>query len=396
MKRLFVRVLIVMLLVGSSGVLFAASSMTSLAQPGAPSSIVYTADALDTNEDGVVNAADNDIMFSIQIGANPEDGRLRLAGGPPASAAYPRLSHNSEIILCHAFRDSNGDGITSHETDTPYLATLNIDGTDVTPLITEETGGVLEADFSPDEAFMIFAFINEDTNGDGNLTTADTRRLAMKELGMAGSEAGTASELVSDSEIVVLTGDDITISRPKFWTDTMVVFEAVRIADGRQGVYAYDMDAGQTVMLSQPDLDFFNPQFTFDSSRIAAEVKTDTGRRVWVYDAATATWLDAMPDDSRDAMAPSLSPDGDWLAMAVATDTGTDVVINTGAETISVASTDGTVDEVVFSPGGDSVAFAATFEDDQTLLVVASAEGGAADIVTPVQSNVVDFVWASS
>ncbi len=117
--------------------------------------IVYTADALDTNGDDIIDSSDNDIMFSNAIGADPTDGRFLIAGGEAASAAYPRLTQDGEIILCHAFADTNADGAVSHESDMPFLAVLNVDGSDLTPLMEPGSAAALSGLKPGDEIIAV-------------------------------------------------------------------------------------------------------------------------------------------------------------------------------------------------------------------------------------------------
>lgn len=359
--------------------------------------LVYTADAEDINEDGVVDAADPDIMYSIEIGADPLDGRFYIGGSAGDSAAYPRLSQDGEIILCHAFIDSNGDGVIDHQTDMALLGVLNTDGTGLTPLTDPTAMVALEAEWAPDERSIIFVMADTDTDGDGALTINDTLHLAWKQLA-AVETVTTAGDLVADTEVMVLTDDTLSVTHPQFWGETAVVFEATEVESGARGVYSYDFETEEVTLISPEGQDAWNPQISPDGAQVAMEVQTDEGTRVWVYMVDAMDWEDHSPADIVNASAPSWSPDGDWLAMAVSTDEGTQLVLTsqTGEEDMVLASNDGGITETQFSPGGDAVAFAAVVDEEHTALAVASIDGLVNETLTPEGDNLVDFTWNPS
>jgi WD40 repeat protein len=357
--------------------------------------IVYTADALDTNEDGLVNAADNDIMYSVDIGADPEDGRLHLAGGPPASAAYPRLTEDGEIILCHAFADTNGDGITDHQNDMPFLAVLNSDGTEVTPLHNPGTAVALEADWSPDERTIVFAYADQDTNGDGTVSIADTLRLAILQLGQLDPANPSPAQYVVDFAPTILTDATLSVSRPQYWSDTVILFEARRVQNGARGIYTYDLQTGQTLLVSPGVVDAWNPVLSPDRTRIAAEVQTQLdGKSIWVYNAINAQWA-IVSTDLESPSAPTWSPDGSLLAMSDSTPDANLIVVYDGQTTQALITSDAEIGMTAFSPDGDAIAYASTpGADAGTSLNVVSLDGGYAATLTPEGTDLVEYVWS--
>ncbi|RMF77681.1 MAG: hypothetical protein D6737_16960 [Chloroflexi bacterium] len=354
--------------------------------------IVYTADALDTNEDGVIDATDNDIMFSIEIGADPATDRFRIAGGPPASAAYPRLTDDAKFVLCHAFTDTDGDGVIDHQKDMPFVAILGADGADLTPLTMPGNDVSLEANFSPDEKSIVFTRATADTDGDGQVTINDTRQLAIKPLGVLNADAPKASDFADDSEPMILTDDDITVSRPQFWTETMVLFEARRLSDDRLGVYVYDLEQGTMTRISPEDMDATNPQISPDGTQIVMQVAAEAGSRIWVYDAAAETLNDVTPLEGSASDA-SWSPDGSTLAMVVASADTSDLVLYDGSTTDVLVTEQGVISMTAFAPDGESIAYALTTDETTSLNVVSLDQAFMAKL-TPDDTRLVEFVWS--
>lgn len=385
--------LLILILFATPLSVFAAATPETASEPSfqgeLSGTIVYTADAVDTNEDGAIDSADSDIMFSIDVGADPAEGRFQIAGGPPASAAYPRLTQDAEIILCHAFVDTNEDGVIDHATDAPFLAVLNVDGTDVTPLMEPGSSSAQEAVWSPDETLVAFAFGNEDTNGDGALSTDDTLHLALLELGELDSEAPSPTQLAGGSEPVVLTDGSVSVAHPQFWSDSLILFEATDLATNVRGVYSYDLATEEMTLLKG---DAWNPIPSADGAQVAMESISDAGNTIWIFNVADETWTIL---DFEAASAPTWSPEGDMLAFAVKADAGSSIVVFDGDGAETIAESSGDLSMTSFAPGGDALAFATTpTEGGNTELNVVSLDGAFAATVTPQDSNLVEFVWA--
>jgi dipeptidyl aminopeptidase/acylaminoacyl peptidase len=354
--------------------------------------IVYTADSTDTNSDGIIDAADNDIMYSSTIGASPTDGRFSLVGGPDNSAAYPRLSNDGEIILCHAFVDTNGDGRVSEETDTPLLGALNIDGSDLVALSQPGAVGALEGSWSPDQTRIAFSYIDTDTDGDGILTTRDIRKLAVMEIGAIDPASPTASQMAQGSDFRVVTDTSLSVSRPQFWAENLVIFSATRTSDNIRQVYSFNLDTNALETFAPPEGESFNPVPSPDRSRLAVEVQLGEDQYVAVYDGAVDRWVRASPEGTQ-ASDPSWSSDG-ALVMAVRTATGSQVVLYQNRQLSTVMETTDTVSLTQFSPDGNAIAYAAVPpEGGNTVVKVMTLDGGYAATLTPPDSNVSDFVW---
>jgi hypothetical protein len=393
MRRLSTFFVVLVLFATPLSVLAASTPQTSppLSRQGELSgTIVYTADAIDTNEDGSIDAADNDIMFSVDVGADPEAGRFQMAGGPPASAAYPRLTQDYEIVLCHAFVDINGDGVVDHNTDAPFVAAGNTDGTDVTPLVEPGSSASFQASWSPDESLIVFAYAADDTDEDGAVTINDRMHLAILEVGEYDLAAGSAApQLATGALPTVLTDDTISVAHPQFWSESVLLFEATDVATETQGVYMYDLAAEALTLLKG---DAWNPIPSSDGTQIAVESLTEEGSTIWIYNVADDTWTIL---DFEVASAPTWSPDGATLAFAVRADEGSSIVVFDGEGAETVAESSGELSMTSFSPGGEALAFATTpSEGGNVALNVVSLDGAFAATVTPADTNLVEFVWA--
>jgi len=355
--------------------------------------IVYTADALDTNEDGTVNADDNDIMFSVSIGADPADGRFAMAGGPPASAAYPRLSSNGEQVLCHAFVDTNEDGKVDHATDMPFVAVLNQDGSDLTPLTEPGAAVAFEAEWSVDESKATFVYATEDTDGDGAITTSDNGRLAVLDLGQRDPAAPSASQLASPAAVRVLTDETLAVTRPQFWEDNLILFEDRRVTDNVKQVYTFNLDTNSLTEIAPPQGEASNPQPSPDGIQLATQVEIGGLQSVWMLDRTSGGWRQVSPADTN-ATDPTWSPDGQSLAMSASSDEGSSVLVFDGSQIRSVIDSEGEIRSTDFSPNGEAIAYAATPQDsDQASLNIVTLDGGYAATLSPEDSNLVDFDW---
>ena len=355
--------------------------------------IVYTADALDVNEDGVVNAEDNDIMFSVTIGADPSDGRFQMAGGAGASAAYPRLSSNGEQVLCHAFVDTNEDGKIDHATDMPFVAVLNVDGTMVTPLVEPGSSVSFQAEFSPDESKATFVYATEDTDGDGAVTMNDDGRLAILELGQLDPAAPSAEQFASPAAVRVLTDESLAVSRPQFWEDNLILFEGRRVNDDVKQVYTFNLDTNSLTEIAPPQGEASNPQPSPDGVQLAAQVEMNGLQSVWVLDRTAGSWRQVSPADTN-ATDPTWSPDGASIAMAASDDAGSRVVVFENSQIRTVAESDEGISMTAFSPAGGAIAYAASPSGgENTSLNIVTVDGGYAATLTTVESNLVDFDW---
>ena len=77
------------------------------------------------------------------------------------------------------------------------------------------TGAAFDASFSPDERFIVFSYVTEDTDGDGALTIRDTAQLATKELGKLNPSSPTPRQMLSNNRIKPLTMPAVAVpSRP--------------------------------------------------------------------------------------------------------------------------------------------------------------------------------------
>jgi hypothetical protein len=355
--------------------------------------IVYTADALDTNEDGVVNTNDNDIMFSVSIGADPADGRFQMAGGPPASAAYPRLSNNGEQVLCHAFVDTNEDGVVDHATDMPFVAVLNADGTEVTPLTEPGAAVAFQAEWSLDESKATFVYATEDTDGDGAITMGDNGRLAVLDLGQRDPAAPSAAQLASQAAVRVLTDETLAVTRPQFWEDNLILFEGRRVADGIRQVYTFNLDTNSLTEIAPPEGEASNPQPSPDGIQLAAQVEIGGLQSVWMLDRTSGGWRQVSPA-AANATDPTWSPDGASLAMAASSDAGSSVLVFDGSQIRTVIESEGDIRSTDFSPTGGAIAYAASpVNSEQTSLNIVTLDGGYAATLSPEDSNLVDFDW---
>lgn len=354
--------------------------------------IVYTADAMDTNGDGIIDAADNDIMYSSTVGANPTDGRFSLVGGPDNSAAYPRLSNDGEIILCHAFVDTNGDGRVSEDTDTPLIGALNIDGSDLTALTQPGAVGALEGAWSPDQTRIAFSYVDTDTDGDGALTTRDIRKLAVMQIGAVDPANPTASQIAQSSDFRVVTDTSLSVARPQFWADNLVIFSAIRTADNIRQVYSFNLDTNALEPFAPPEGESFNPVPSPDRSRLAVEVALGEDQYVAVYDGAVDRWTRISPEGTQ-ASDPSWSADG-ALVLAVRTSTGSQVMLYQNRQLSTVLETPDTISLTQFSPDSNAIAYAAVPpEGGNRVVKVMTLDGGYAASLTPPDSDVKDFVW---
>lgn len=393
MRRLSTFLVVLILLVTPLSV-FAASTPESPTTPSRQGelsgTIVYTANAMDTNGDGTIDTADNDIMYSIDVGADPADGRFTMAGGEGASAAYPRLTQDYEIVLCHAFLDLNEDGIIDHDTDAPFVAAGNTDASEVVPLVEPGTSASFQATWSPDESLITFAYAPNDTDGDGAFTIHDQMHLAILEVGEYDVSAGSvAPQLVTEATPTVLTDDTLSVAHPQFWSDSVLLFEATEVATDTRGVYTYDLAAEELTLLKG---DAWNAIPSADGTQIAVESTTESGSTIWIYNVADETWTIL---DFESAGAPTWSPEGATLAFAVSADEGSSIVVFDGESAETIAESSGDLSMTSFSPGGDALAFATTSSDGgNTELNVVSLDGAFAATVTPEDTDLVEFVWA--
>jgi Tol biopolymer transport system component len=354
--------------------------------------IVYTAETEDTNGDAVVDSSDNDIMFSNTIGANPVDGRFAIIGGQENSAAYPRLSQDGEIILCHAFVDTNGDGLVSEESDMPLLGVLNLDGSDLNPLTPPGQVGAFDAMWSPDQSKIAFSLVDGDTNGDGRITVTDVAKLALMEVGAIDPAAPTASQVAAANDFRILTDNQVSVSKPQFWANNLIVFAGTRAVDNLRQVYIYNLDTGVMEPFTPPEGEAFNPIPSPDESRLAVEVKVGEDQFVSVYDGAVDRWTRASPEGAI-ASDPNWSADG-ALVMSVRTATGSQVVIYENRQQRTFLESTEQISMTRFSPDGSAIAYAAVpAEGGNSVVKMMTMDGGYAASLTSTDSNVTDVVW---
>jgi WD40 repeat protein len=347
--------------------------------------LVYTAE--------VPTISATDLMFTITLGSHPEFGRSHIAGDIVNSTAYPRLTKDGLIILCHAFSDADGDGIIDEDTVTPLVGALETDGTDLTALTNPAEGAAYNANFSPDERHMTFSYVDSDTDGDGVFTIRDSARLAIKELGPVDPLNPNPRQMASNSRIRVLTkSDDFSAEKPAFLRNDMIVFTGRNPADGSTQVHLYNLSNDDLIPLAPPGAQTRNPALSEDGTRIAMEVTTLTEHYDAVYDIASQAWS-RLPSAglTENALAWSVNA---TLATAMSNGSTWQILLLDGSGLRKLVETPQRISRLDFSPDGKAIAY--LWEQDgsgHNVLAVASLDGGFNASVTSMDSNVKDYDW---
>jgi WD40 repeat protein len=347
--------------------------------------LVYTAE--------VYNTSKNAIMFSITVGGDPKIGRFPIAGGTDGSTSYPRPTKDGQAILCHAFADLDGDGIIDQDKEAPFIAVVNADATDATPLTPPGQNAAYTANFSPDERSVVFAFADTDTDGDGRKTIHDSAHLAVKELGRVDPLNSTASQMASDSLIKILTnGRDFSVEKPAYLTNDLVYFTGKDSTTGRTTVYMYDLRNGDLTPVAPLDTQTRNPAGSKDGTRIAVEVITLTEDYVAIYDVQSKTWS-RVSSPGLTASSPTWSVNG-TLALSISDSSGWQIMLLDGTGLHKLVEIQHEISAITFSPDGKALAY--LWDTDglhHNVLTVATLDGGYTTTMTPEDSRVQDYDW---
>ena len=357
----------------------------TLAHGNITGKIVYTAE--------VPASSATDLMFTIDLGSNPEAGRTVIAGDKSNSAAYPRPNHDGNALLCHDFPDTDHDGTIDQNTTTPLIGSLKLDGTDLTPLTDPKQGAAYNADFSPDERQMVFSFANTDTDRDGVLTIHDQAHLATKELGLLDPLNPTPRQFAINRPIKVLTkNEDFSVENPVYLTDNLIVFTGRNLADDSTTVYMYDESDGNLTPIAPAGAQSRNPAISHDGTQIAVTVITLTDSYDAVYNISAKTWA-RLPSSGVTNNSLAWSVNG-TMAMAVSNGSNWQIILFDGNELLNLVELPQKISALNFSPDGKAIAYLWDRDgSNHNVLSVATLDGGYMADVSPPDSNVKDYDW---
>ncbi|MEZ4669346.1 MAG: hypothetical protein R3E39_15685 [Anaerolineae bacterium] len=346
--------------------------------------LIYTAN--------VPSVSTSELMFSIELGNDPDNGRTLIAGDNSISTAYPRLTNNGLAILAQVFLDSSNPEFIDQNTTTPVVGVLATDGTGLTPLTTVAEGAAFGASFSPDERQIVFAYANADTDNDGAITIHDTAHLAVKELGQLDPLNPAPGQLASSSRIRMLTrNEDFSVDKPAFLTDDLIVFTGIK-PDASTTVYLYNVASSSLTPLAPVGAQSRNPAVSQDGNQIAMEVSTITENYDAVYDVESKTWsrlpVTGMPDNSF-----AWSVDG-TLAIAISNGSMWQIQILDGTGLRTLVEIPQKISGLNFSPDGRVLAYLWDFDGPPgNVLAVATLDGGYDASVTSPDSDIIDYDW---
>lgn len=347
--------------------------------------LVYTAE--------VSGVSTTDLMFSISVGSDPETHRFHITGGTDNSTAYPRTTKDGLVILCHAFPDTDQDGFIAQDKDSPVVGVLKTDGSDRTAITVRGEGAAYSASLSPDERYIVFAYANTDSDGDGRITIHDIAHLAIKELGQIDSLNPTPHQLASNSRIRILTThNDFSVERPFYLRSDLIVFTGKSSSDGRTTVYLYNLSNDNVIPLVPAGAQTRNPAGSKDGTQIAVEVITLTEHYDAVYDIEAQTWT-RLPSTGLTNSSLAWSVNG-TLAMAISDGSNWQLMLLDGSGLRKLVEIPQKMSMVSFSPDGKAVAYLWDRDgSNHNVLAVATVDGGFNASVTAPDSNVKDYDW---
>lgn len=378
-RHLFLMVVILILVVGAGTLPFAA------AHGSISGKLVYTAD--------VASVSATELMFTISLGSNPEAGRTHIAGDTASSISFPQASSNGLMILYNVFQDTDNDGLIDQNTTPPAVGALKPDGTDLTLLTEADEGAAFNAQFSPDERFIVFSYVTEDTDGDGTLTIKDKAQLATRELGKVDPVNPTPRQLASNNRIRLLTNDEaFSVDRPTYLTNDLIVFTGVNPADGSTMVYVYDLLSEELTAVAPTGAQTRNPAVSKDGTQIAAVVITLTENYIGVYDIVTKSWTRVVETGLIDnSFAWSING---TLAIALSEVANWKILLNDGTGLRTLLESPQKITGLSFSPDGKAIAYLSDRDgSSHNVLSVATLDGGYNAPVTSLDSDVNYFDW---
>lgn len=378
-KYLMLILLLLLLTLGIGTIPFAA------AHGNISGTLVYSAN--------VPSIGATELMFTITVGSDPDNGRIHIDGDNTTSVSYPQAASDGLAILSQAFADTNNAGVIDQSTTTPFIRVLKTDGTDITPLTTTEDGAAYAASFSPDERRMAFAYAADDTDGDGVLTMKDTAHLAIKELGKVDPLNPSPRQMASNNRIQVLTkNNDFSVEKPIFLTNDLIVLTGKNVADGTTTVHLYNISNATLTPVAPAGAQTRNPAPSIDSKQIAVEVSTITETYNAIFDIESKSWS-RLPSTGMAGSSFAWSING-ILAIAMTDGSKWQILIIDGAGQHQLVEIPQPISGLDFSPDGKTLAYMWDYDGRPgNVVAIAAVDGGYGASVTSPDSDVISFAW---